>query len=83
VTDGNARYAKARRRALTRAADPSRAQPAGRRDDVPDPRLPCRCTGDDPLPHSGTLHHLTAGGNRTWCSVVSEAGPCPCQRYND
>jgi hypothetical protein len=81
VTTGNARYAAARRRALTRQADPPQARRApapARRGDVADPGRPCSCTGGDRPPHSGYVHHLTETGNRTWCTITTGAGRCPC-----
>jgi hypothetical protein len=81
---GKARYAEARRRALTRTRDPQSARPApsGRRD-VADPGRPCVCGAADDLelPHSGRLHMLTETGNRSSCSVVSPAGRCPCREF--
>jgi hypothetical protein len=48
---------------------------------------PCTCTGDDPLPHTGYVHHLTEPseswpyGHRTICTITTAAGRCPCTEH--
>lgn len=80
--DGSRQYAEARRRALARTGDPQKSQRGpGRPRDVADPALPCGCTAADPLPHNGWWHHLTEGGNRTYCTIATSAGRCPCESY--
>jgi hypothetical protein len=81
VISGRDRYAEARRRALARTGDPQAARSA-RAAELTGPGRPCRCTGDDPVPHSGYLHHLTDSGRRTWCSIAAAAGRCRCEGYD-
>ena len=78
-SDGNAKYAAARRRALARTGDPQTAS-AARPRDAPEPGLPCICTAADPLRHAGYWHHLTDAGNRTYCTIAA-AARCRCETY--
>jgi hypothetical protein len=95
---GNARYAEARRRALQQTGDPQhdaraalarragQLERAGRITSGAD-LDPCACTGNDSLPHTGLVHHLTGPGKahprgrRTYCTVASADGPCSCESY--
>jgi hypothetical protein len=82
VGKGNELYAAARARERGHTGDPLATRPdqLTRYAIVLALAEPCTCDAPGP-PHSGLVHHLTDGGNRTYCTVTSATGRCPCKAY--